>query len=79
MLGDVASHFGNDEAGGYNVHSYVAGTEFFDSGFGESNNACFGSCIVGLADIAADADYGTDIDDAAEALFPHGRLDGLCH
>src|SRR5690606_8137001 len=51
--------------------------QFAAPGQGEADDAGFGGHVVGLAEVAVEADHGTGVQDDAAALSDHAGNDGL--
>src|SRR5580658_3203214 len=64
-VGEDVGHGGGDEAGGYGVDRDITRGDFYGDGFGEADQASFGSDIVCLTCVSHLGDYAGDVDDAA--------------
>ena len=82
-------HFGNhlvgngrqdgrgNEARRHRIHAHALGAEFAAPGLGEADHAELAGGVVGLAEVAVDADHRAGVENHAAALRHHGVGHGL--
>ena len=70
-------HVRRDKPGRDCVHGDAAAGQFARERFGQTNQTSLARGVIGLSGIADQSDHGTDVNDAAAALFDHRAHDRL--